>query len=129
MNRHSGPYDPIFHTIELFKTHTATYSYDNYQFDVDLTHFGTIKERVVSKVNRSKNILKLRNNPNLSSVYPMLDEYGYHTTDFYIFKPTWDFEYHIECVDVPQLAPVVANQSLVFPVVNNNSNNNNLNLL
>lgn len=129
MNRHSGPYDPIFHTIELFRTHTATYSYDNYQFDVDLTYFGTIKERIVSKVNRSKNILKLKNNPNLTSVYPMLDEYGYHATDFYIFKPTWDFEYHIECIDVPQLAPVVANQSLVFPVVNNNSNNNNLNLL
>lgn len=26
----------------------------------------------------------------------MLDEFGYTTSDFFIFKSTWDFEYYIE---------------------------------
>jgi hypothetical protein len=25
------------------------------------------------------------------------DEYGYTVLDFFIFKSTWDFDYHIEC--------------------------------
>ena len=129
MNRHSGPYSPIFNTIELFRSSTITQSFGNYQFDTSLTYFGNIKERVVSKVNRKSNVLKLRNNTNIKSIYPMLDEFGYHVTDFFIFKSTWDMEYHIECIESPQLAPIVANQSLVYTTPNNNTNNNNLNLL
>lgn len=129
MYRHSGPYSPIFSEVSLFKAPSATQSYGNYKFDTDLTYFGMIRERVVSKVNRYKNVLKLRNNPNIKSVYPMVDEYGYHLTDFYIFKSTWDFEYYVECSEVPQLPPVVANQSLAYISVNNNTNNNNLTLL
>ena len=129
MYRHSGYYAPIFHDMELFRTPSLTHSYGNYKFDTSLTYFGTIKERIVSKVNRHKNILKLKNNPNIKSTYPMLDEYGYHPTDFFIFKSNWDFEYHIECVEAPQLAPVIANQSLVYNSVDNGSNNNNLSQL
>ncbi|NDH06043.1 hypothetical protein EBX93_08965, partial [bacterium] len=47
--------------------------------------------------NRKNNQLKLRNNPNLKSIYPMLDEFGYHVVDFFIFKSTWDYGYHFEC--------------------------------
>jgi len=129
MYRHSGYYAPIFHDIELFRMPSLTHSYGNYKFDTSLTYFGTIKERIVSKVNRHKNILKLKNNPNIKSTYPMLDEYGYHPTDFFVFKSNWDFEYHIECVESPQLSPVVANQSLVYNIVDNGSNNNNLSQL
>lgn len=127
--RHSGYYSPIFHDIELFKAPSLTQSSGNYKFDTDLTYFGTIKERMVSKINRNKNILKLRNNPNIKSIYPMLDEYGYHSTDFFIFKSSWDFEYHIECVEVPQVAPVLSNQSLAVFMDDNNTNNNNLSQL
>ena len=126
MYRQSGYYSPIFNDMELFKSPGLTQGYGNYKFDTSLTYFGTIKERVVSKVNRYKNILKLKNNANIKSIYPMLDEYGYHTTDFFIFKSTWDLEYHIECVEVPQIPPVVANLSLVSAQVNNNTNTNNL---
>jgi hypothetical protein len=129
MYRHSGYYSPILHDIELFRAPGLTHSYGNYKFDTNLTYFGTIKERIVSKVNRKKNILKLKNNPNIKSVYPMLDEYGYHPTDFFIFKSTWDLEYHIECVEVPQLAPVLSNQSLAYISIDNNTNNNNLSQL
>ena len=129
MYRHSGYYSPILNDVELFSAPGLTNSYGNYKFDTNLTFFGTIKERIVSKVNRKKNILKLKNIPNIKSVYPMLDEYGYHPTDFFIFKSTWDTEYHIECLDVPQSAPVQSNQSLANISIDNNTNNNNLSQL
>jgi hypothetical protein len=124
--RHSGNYAPIFNTINLFKSPGLTNSSENYKFDTSLTNFGTIKERIVSKVNRYNNILKLRNEPNIRSIYPMLDEFGYHSTSFYIFKSNWDYEYHVECSEAPQLSPVIANQSLVYLIENNNTNSNNL---
>ena len=129
MNRHSGPYSPIFNVMELFRSSSVTQSFGNYVFDTDLTNFGTIKEMVISKVNRNSNVLKLRNNTNIKSIYPMLDEFGYQITDFFIFKSTWDFEYYVECSEAPQLPPIVANQSLVYNTPNNNTNSNNLNLL
>ncbi len=115
MYRHSGNYSPIFNEIELFRSPGLTNSYGNgnYKFDTDLNHFGRIKERLVSKVNRFKNILKLKNSPNNKSIYPMLDEYGYHPIDFFIFKSTWDYEYHIECNEVTQIPPIITNQSIV----------------
>jgi hypothetical protein len=124
MYRHSGYYSPIVHDLLLFKAPSLTQSYGNYKFDENLTYFGIIKERLVSKVNRQKNILKLKNSPNVKSIYPMLDEYGYHPTDFFIFKSTWDYEYHIECVDIPQVSQVISNQSLTTPIIDTNSNNN-----
>ena len=42
----------------------------------------------------------------------MLDEYGYHPIDFFVFKSTWDFEYHVECNEVTQVPPVITNQSI-----------------
>ena len=127
--RHSGYYSPIFHDIELFKRQTLTASGGNYQFDTELTYFGQIKERIVSKINRDKNILKLNNNPDSLSIYPMLDEFGYHTISFFIFKSTWDFEYHIECQEIPQTNRILGNQSLQFGEPSNNTNNINLNQL
>jgi hypothetical protein len=121
--RHSGYYSPIFHDIEIFE------SSNNYKFDTTLTNFGKIKERVISKINRQNNILKLRNNSNLVSIYPMLDEFGYHTISFYIFKSTWDLEYHIECQEIPQTEVVTGNQSIQFIPQNNSTINSNLNLL
>ena len=104
--RHSGPYSPIFKNIELFKTATYTQSYDNFLFDTDLTNFGMSGEIVVSKVNRFKSVLKLANNLNLLSVYPMLDEFAYHVVRKFIFKSTWDFEYLYECVDTDLIDPL-----------------------
>jgi len=96
--RHSGYYDPIFLTVDLFKK-GLTYS-TNTIFDTDLTNFGMLKETVISKVNRNGSQLKLKNSPNLKSIYPMLDEFGYTTTDIFIFKSSWDIEYHTECIPV-----------------------------
>ena len=94
-----------------------------------MTNFGKIKERIISKINRDKNILKLKNNPDLLSVYPMLDEFGYQVTSFYIFKSTWDIEYQIECQEVPQTNQIMGNQSLQFSQPTNLTNNINLDLL
>lgn len=97
--RHSGYYMPIFYEIELFKPHEEFDTVvGNYKFDTTLTFFGIIKQRVISKVNRKGPTLKLKNNQNLPSIYPMLDEFGYTVADFFIFKSTWDFTYHIECL-------------------------------
>jgi len=68
----------------------------NYVFDTSLTEFGIMKELILSKVNRNQNILKLGND--LKSIYPMIDEFGYTTTDLFIFKSTWDFNFYLECV-------------------------------
>lgn len=96
INRHSGPYMPIFYTIDLFE---SNFSYNNprYKFNEGLTSFGLMRQRIISKINRKENILKLRNDRSNKSIYPMLDEFGYTFIDFFIFKSTWDYEYHIEC--------------------------------
>ena len=103
MWRYSGNYSPLFYEIPLFKRGLFTDTQrGNYLFDTQLSDFGMMKERISSKVNRAGNVLKLRNKPDLKSVYPMLDEFGYHYTDFFIFKSTWDIEYYMECLDLLQ---------------------------
>lgn len=97
LNRYSGPYSPILYKIQLFKSIDINNKYDgNYLFDTSLTEFGIMKEVVISKINRNQNILKLGND--LKSIYPMIDEFGYTTSDIFIFKSTWDFKFYLECV-------------------------------
>ena len=129
MWRHSGPYSPILKKIDLFRPTIPNTPIGNYKFDTELTNFGVIKERIVTKVNKDENILKLKNNKNLRSIYPMLDEYGYHHTDFFIFKSSWDMEYHIECIINPIRSTISSNQSLAVNLPNNNTNYINLNIL
>ena len=96
--RHNGYYVPIFKEIQLFKSNTLSQSFDNYKFDTDLTDFGMSGEMVVSKVNRSGSVLKLKDSTKVRSIYPMLDEFGYHVVKRFIFKSNWDYGYHFECV-------------------------------
>ena len=98
--RHSGYYMPVFYEVELFQRPGLTTSvYGNYIFDTSLTNFGIMKQRIVSKVNINGSILKLSNRTDVKSIYPMLDEFGYTTFDFFIFKSTWDLQYHVQCVN------------------------------
>lgn len=83
----------------------------NYVFDTSLSLFGVMKQRVISKVNRQDNILKLRNNDTFDSIYPMLDEYGYMVVDFFIFKSNWDYEYHFEASN-PKISSVPTLQNI-----------------
>ena len=94
--RFSGYYMPIFYEIDLFDKTEAS----NCKFDTTLTNFGKMKERRFSKINRKTNILKFKNQKDINSIYPMLDEYGYGFRDRFIFKSTWDNKYYIES-DVP----------------------------
>jgi hypothetical protein len=97
LNRYSGPYSPILYKIQLFKSISIENIHEgNYIFDTSLSDFGIAKELIISKVNRAQNILKL--GKNLSSIYPMVDEFGYTTKDIFIFKSTWDFNFYLECV-------------------------------
>lgn len=91
-------------TVTFFsntKNYTEKVSYvrplqGNYTFDTTLTNFGMIKERKFRKVNRLSSVLKLAEVKDTNSIYPMLDEFGYAYSDFFIFKSTWDLEYYIE---------------------------------
>lgn len=104
--RHSGYYMPIFYDIQLFsKGLNNTYT-GNYKFDISLTDFGLIKERKIRKINRKGSILKLDNQKDVKAVYPMLQEFGYTTNDFFIFGSTWNFQYHLETI-LPDIQPKV----------------------
>jgi len=127
--RHSGYYMPLFYNIELFeKPGITSSSIGNYKFDTSYTNFGTIKQRIISKVNRKENILKLKDNSSYNSIYPMVDEFGYTYTDFFIFKSTWDYEYHIECKKAEQsrtkvLSSITDVQMVSVPqIININTN-------
>ena len=111
--RYSGYYSPIFYDIQLFEAPGLTSSLiGNYKFDTSLTDFGIMKERVISKVNVNGNILKLRNVPNVNSIYPMIDEFGYTTVNYFIFMSSWDNSYYIQCSDVSQNPSVTTNKTL-----------------
>lgn len=94
--RFSGYYMPLFYDIELFKRDYEYKQTGNYLFDTTLTNFGIVKERKVRKINRKGSILKLKDNPDEKSIYPMLDEFGYSIYDFFIFSSTWDLKYYLE---------------------------------
>ena len=79
-----------------------------------MTDFGKVKNRVVNKINPTKNLLRLKNNANLKSIYPMVNEFGYHLVDSFIFKSTWDFDYHVQTNELPAPLPVNANLSIEF---------------
>lgn len=94
--RHSGYYMPIFYDIELFKSSSEFDTSGNYLFDTELTYFGTMKQRVISKRSRNGNILKLRPYDGEKSIYPMLDEFGFTLVDQFIFRSNWDSSYLVE---------------------------------
>jgi hypothetical protein len=95
--RYSGPYEPIFRNVQLFKAYeilspALPYAKGNFKFDTTLTEFGLIKEQKLSKVNIDRNLLKLKNNTE-KSIYPMVQEFGYFWKNIFSFKSTWDDEY------------------------------------
>lgn len=117
MWRYSGNYSPIFYDIPLFsRRYVVQADTGNFKFDTTLTSFGMMKERIFSKVNTNGNILKLRSNKDLKSVYPMLDEFGYHFSDSFIFKSTWDSQYYYECLELTQadLPGLLTNKIIKF---------------
>lgn len=96
MYRYSGYYMPLFYDIQLFDNDGEFSVTGNYRFNVSLTNFGIVKERKIRKVNRRGSILKLDNFPDEKSIFPMLDEFGYTTYDFFMFSSTWDDKYYLE---------------------------------
>ena len=92
--RYSGFYMPLFYDIQLFSKDFFTSSVGNYKFDTSLTEFGIVKERKIRKINKLGSLLKLKDKKDVRSIYPMIDEFGYTFVDFFIFKSSWDLEYH-----------------------------------
>jgi len=98
--RFTGQYEPLFYDIQLFDKNTENRLTGNYKFDTSLTEFGLIKELKFRKVNRKGSLLKLKDSTTDTSIYPMINEFGYSFSDFMIFKSNWDFKYHIETKDL-----------------------------
>jgi hypothetical protein len=116
--RYSGFYMPLFYDIELFSKNFFTSSVGNYRFDESLTEFGIVKEKKIRKVNKSGSILKLRDEKDQKSMYPMLDEFGYTVIDFFVFKSTWDIEYHYTTEVNQNVKPIIS-----LPPIGNSLNN------
>ncbi len=119
VNRFSGYYMPVFYDVQLFNKDLDRTLTGNYKFDPTLSEFGLMKERKYRKVNRKGTLLKLKNEQDIKSIYPMLDEFGLSFSDFYIFSGTWDLNYHTESypvtgklipVDIPTITAEVINQ-------------------
>jgi hypothetical protein len=106
--RFSGEYMPLFYDIELFDKSPNISG--NYKFDTQLSKFGIMLERKFRKINRNGDILKLKNNNSFISIYPMIDEYYYTFSDFFIFKSTWDKNYYLETSS--EFTPIVDIQTL-----------------
>lgn len=135
--RFSGPYMPLFYDIQLFEKGNENRPIGNYKFDTTLTEFGLMKERKMRKCNLNGSVLKLKNEQDTQSIYPMLDEYGYTISDFFIFKSTWDYEYHIQTTEIPRnvnLVPdiklpnieTVVEQTIGRPRIEDDEQNNRL---
>jgi len=117
--RFSGFYMPIFYDIQLFEspkepTSTQYQVLSNYKFDTTLTEFGIVKERKVRKINHVNSVLKLNNVTSEKSIYPMLDEFGYTILDSFIFKSTWDLNYHYLTANNPSVATSLESKSTLI---------------
>ena len=92
----------------------------NYKFDTTLSDFGLVKERKIRKINNKGSVLKLYNTKEEKSIYPMLQEFGYTTVDTFIFKSSWDLNYHyVTSVKSSSINPVAnneANLTIVNPI-------------
>jgi len=117
--RFTGTYMPLFYDIELFKKDFNRSELGNYKFDTELTYFGLIKERKIRKINRKSSILKLSDVNDFKSIYPMLDEFGLTYEDEFIFKSTWDLNYHIESYK-PNSETVIVEE----PIITTNDSDN-----
>lgn len=113
--RYSGYYSPIFYDIQLFESKSDLSNEGNYKFDISLTDFGIVKERKVRKVNRRGDILKLSNQNDEKSMYPMLDEFGYSICDFFIFSSTWDDNYYLETINLNKVERILDDNIINIP--------------
>ena len=104
---------PLFYELQIFSKDSEYSATGNYKFDTLLTDFGIAKERKFRKVNESGSVLKLNQLSDFKSIYPMLGEFGYDVEDFFIFRSTWDLQYHNQTVlNKPQFIQNLENSFL-----------------
>lgn len=103
IKRFVGYYEPIFNNIPLYNSNYIWKDNEifksfigNYIFNTDLNEFGFINEIMYSKVNEDENVLKLKDDDNYNSIYPMVDEIGLSQTNRFIFLSPWDNNFFIK---------------------------------
>ena len=85
--------------IETGKTYFVNLE-RNYTFDTTLENFGMIDELQYSKVNEKEIILKIKNQEEDRSIYPMVDEFGYSYDKRFIFKSSWDSDFYLRTKNI-----------------------------
>ena len=118
IRRYSGFYEPIFKEVKLFSVSDEFSNIGNYKFDTDLYNFGMVN-RIISKVNKDKSILKLDNVFGSKSVYPCIDEFGYTVQKSFIFKSPWDTTLFFSCVEQDSLT-IIKSVLIDNKIKNNN---------
>jgi len=78
----------------LFDYTSSIFMDNNVKFDTTISDFGMINNFTFSKVNENSSILKINQDKD-TSVYPMIDEYGYSYYNRFIFKSPWDRNFFI----------------------------------
>ena len=55
----------------------------------------------------------------------MLDEFGYMVSDFFLFKSTWDYKYHIECKqpNTTIITAILKDKMIAIDKITNKNNN------
>lgn len=92
----------VYYTMESIKD-GQSYFFNverNHKFDTSLEKFGIIEEFQFSKVNENENLLKIKNNEEDKSIYPMIDEYGLQYDKRFIFKSSWDTDFCVRTKNI-----------------------------
>ena len=86
----------VYYTLTVDGNSVANYVEfgKNYRFDTSIDEFGIIHGQQYSKVNEDGVVLKIRNNEEDTSIYPMIDEFGLQSGARFVFQGNFDSGYY-----------------------------------
>jgi hypothetical protein len=89
--------------------------YANTQFYSQDNTFGQIKDLFYHKVNQedSSTILELSNDSAYQSLYPLINEVGILSRDFYVFSSNWEPGYFVKSIDKTAISDVIGTRSML----------------
>ena len=89
--------------------------YTNTQFNSnDIENFGQIKNLFYHKVNEEdpSTVLELSRDSAYLSVYPLINEVGIQSRDFYMFSSNWEPAYFRKSIDKSQIESIIGTKAM-----------------
>jgi hypothetical protein len=89
--------------------------YTNTQFNSnDIENFGQIKNLFYHKVNEEdpSTVLELSRDSAYLSVYPLINEVGIQSRDFYVFSSNWEPAYFRKSIDKSQIESIIGTKAM-----------------